>query len=106
LASIRADEFPEDSSYSHRPFPLISVEEIMAADPQYVSPETTITECMAMMTDKHIRHLPVLGGDDLVGLVSMGDVVKLIISECQAKVGDLEVSFTVPDPESHDLRVS
>jgi CBS domain-containing protein len=66
------------------------VEDIMAADPRCVSPKTTIDVCMAMMTDKHVRHLPVLEGTNLVGLVSIGDVVKTIISDCESKVGELE----------------
>jgi CBS domain-containing protein len=67
-----------------------SVEDIMAVDPRCVSPETTISECMAMMTDKRIRHLPVIEGTALIGLVSIGDVVKTVISECESKVGELE----------------
>jgi CBS domain-containing protein len=66
------------------------VEDIMALAPTCVSPDTAIDECMTIMTEKHVRHLPVLDGADLVGLVSIGDVVKTIISECQAKVGELE----------------
>jgi CBS domain-containing protein len=47
----------------------------------YVNPEQTIEECMALMTEKHIRHLPVLDGDSLCGIVSIGDVVRVLISE-------------------------
>lgn len=48
-----------------------------------VFPNTTVDECMALMTQKHVRHLPVIDQDKLVGLVSIGDVVKAIISEQQ-----------------------
>ena len=57
------------------------VREIMTDSVIYVNPEQTIEECMAIMTEKHIRHLPVLDGDSLCGMVSIGDVVKALISE-------------------------
>jgi CBS domain-containing protein len=41
-----------------------------------VAPETSIDECMALMTDRRIRHVPVVEGGDVVGIVSIGDVVK------------------------------
>jgi CBS domain-containing protein len=52
------------------------VEEIMSTPIVYVTPDTTIEESMAIMTDKRIRHLPVVENDDIVGIVSIGDVVK------------------------------
>ncbi len=48
-----------------------------------VFPNASVDECMALMTQKHVRHLPVIDQDKLVGLVSIGDVVKAIISEQQ-----------------------
>jgi len=66
------------------------VEDIMALSPSCVTPDTAIDECMTIMTEKRIRHLPVLDGTDLVGLVSIGDVLKRIINECKSKVGELE----------------
>ena len=47
----------------------------------YVTPEASIEECMALMTDRRIRHLPVVEGDDVVGLVSIGDLVKFQTKE-------------------------
>lgn len=58
------------------------VDEIMISPVVTVSPQTSLDECLQLMSDKHIRHLPVLDGDRLVGLVSIGDVVNWIIS-CQ-----------------------
>jgi len=57
------------------------VREIMTAKVIYVGPERTSEECMALMTENRIRHLPVLEGGKLIGLVSIGDLVKDVISE-------------------------
>lgn len=70
------------------------VREIMTSRVMYVSPDQTIDECMALMTDKRIRHLPVLVEGDLVGLVSIGDVVKAVISEKQFMIEQLESYIT------------
>jgi signal-transduction protein with cAMP-binding, CBS, and nucleotidyltransferase domain len=53
-----------------------AVGEIMSAPLVVVTPETEIDECMAVMTDRRIRHLPVVDGGDVVGVVSIGDLVK------------------------------
>jgi CBS domain-containing protein len=55
-----------------------------------VTPKQTIQECMGLMTEKHIRHLPVLSDDRLVGIISIGDVVKGIISEQSSLIQNLE----------------
>jgi CBS domain-containing protein len=56
--------------------PATAIREIMSTHIVCVSPEQTITECMAVMTDKRIRHLPVLDHHKLVGIVSIGDLIK------------------------------
>jgi CBS domain-containing protein len=53
-----------------------AVREVMTSPLVVVTPETPIDECMAVMTDRRIRHLPVVEGGDVVGIVSIGDVVK------------------------------
>ena len=53
-----------------------AVRAVMSAPLVVVTPETPIDECMAVMTDRHIRHLPVVSAGDVVGLVSIGDLVK------------------------------
>ena len=57
------------------------VKEIMTTLVVSVNPETRIHECMALMTEKRIRHLPVLDEGKLIGVVSIGDVVKSLLSE-------------------------
>ena len=52
------------------------VNEIMTSPLVYVTPETTIEESMAIMTDRRIRHLPVVENEDVVGIISIGDLVK------------------------------
>ena len=64
--------------------------DIMTADVMFVTPATTTQECMALMTDKRLRHLPVMDDGRLVGLVSIGDLVKEIISEQQFMIEQLE----------------
>ena len=67
------------------------VEEIMTpvADIYRVKPETTVEDCMVLITAKKIRHLPVFEGNKLVGVVSIGDVVKSIISEQETLIEHL-----------------
>jgi len=66
------------------------VKEIMTFPVIYTDPDQTIEKCMAMMTAKHIRHLPVLVDDRLIGIVSIGDLVKAIISDQKALIQQLE----------------
>ena len=54
----------------------VTVEQIMSSPLIVVTPETTIDECMALMTDRRIRHVPVVEGSEVVGMVSIGDLVK------------------------------
>ena len=57
------------------------IRDIMTSPVMYVSPQQSTEECMALMTDSRLRHLPVLDDGKLIGLISIGDLVKDIISE-------------------------
>lgn len=66
------------------------VSDIMTARVSVVPLDRSTEECMALMTDKHIRHLPVVDGDKVVGVISVGDVVKAAISEREFMIEQLE----------------
>lgn len=66
------------------------VREIMTSRVVCARPDQTVEECMALITDKRIRHLPVMNGDSLVGIISIGDLVKAIIAEQQFVIAQLE----------------
>jgi CBS domain-containing protein len=69
----------------------IPVKEIMSEKVSYVTPSQSVEECMALMTDRHIRHLPVLGAQqEVIGVVSIGDLVKETISEQKFIIDQLE----------------
>ncbi len=65
------------------------VTEIMTRQIVVVAPEQSIEECMAIMTEKRVRHLPVMQDDKLVGIISIGDLVKAIIEEQQFMIEQL-----------------
>jgi CBS domain-containing protein len=65
------------------------VRDVMTTSVIYVRPEQTVEECMAVMSEHGVRHLPVVDGDRLVGLVSMRDVVRHIISEQEFMIEQL-----------------
>ncbi len=67
-----------------------TVKEVMTTKVLCVSPERTVDECMALMTDKRARHLPVLDHKHVVGVVSIGDLVKAVISEQQVLIDQLQ----------------
>ncbi|MCU7931161.1 MAG: CBS domain-containing protein [Candidatus Thiodiazotropha sp. (ex Codakia rugifera)] len=66
-----------------------SVEEIMTRHVIVITPQQSVEECMAIMTDKRVRHLPVMQDEKLVGIISIGDLVKAIIEEQQFVIEQL-----------------
>jgi CBS domain-containing protein len=72
-----------------RPLPEVTVAEVMSTKVLYVHPDTTIEDCMALITDKRVRHLPVLDDDKLVGVISIGDLVKAEIDDREFMIEQL-----------------
>lgn len=70
------------------------VAELMSTPVIYVRPDQSAEQCLATMTQRQIRHLPVLDGDQVIGVVSIGDVGKAIISDQQAALKDLVTYIT------------
>lgn len=72
----------------------IMVRDIMTTRIPYVTPENTVDECLALMTDKRLRHLPVMENDQLIGILSIGDLVKATISKQKFHIHQLENYIT------------
>jgi CBS domain-containing protein len=70
------------------------VREIMSDEVHCVSPKQTVDGCMALMSQKRVRHLPVLEDERLAGIISIGDVVKAIIESQQSTIEELEHYIT------------
>lgn len=66
------------------------VREIMTSQVYYTFPSQTVEDCMIVMSERRIRHLPVLKGDELIGMISLGDLVKDIIAEQKFIIEQLE----------------
>ncbi len=63
---------------------------VMTTQVFYISPTYSIEECMALMTEKRIRHLPVMEGEQLVGIITIGDIVKRVIADQKFMIQELE----------------
>ncbi len=74
--------------------PQTPVKDIMTEQVYWVRPEQTVEECMALMTDRHVRHLPVLVGSQVIGVVSIGDLVKATVDEKDFVIRQLEIYIT------------
>ena len=67
-----------------------TVAEIMTSPVVTVEPKQSVTDCMRIMTERRVRHLPVLEGGQMIGIVSIGDVVKEIITEQEHMIEQLQ----------------
>ncbi len=67
-----------------------TVREIMTERVLVISPTHQVSQCLALMSDKRVRHLPVVENNTVIGLISIGDVVKDIIAEQEHRIADLE----------------
>jgi CBS domain-containing protein len=72
----------------------LTVRDIMTAEVFSVTPQQSLEDCMTLMTNKHIRHLPVIHNNTIAGLISIGDVVKAIISQHEETIKHLENYIT------------
>ena len=72
----------------------IQVSEIMTDRVVFIQPDQTVEECLALMTDKKVRHLPVMEDNQLIGMISIGDVVKAVISDREFTIEQLENYIT------------
>jgi CBS domain-containing protein len=66
------------------------VSDIMTAEVITTTGDNTVDECMNMMTDRRIRHLPVVDGETVIGIISIGDLVKAVIADQKAEIEHLE----------------
>jgi CBS domain-containing protein len=71
-----------------------AIKEVMTPNPFTVAMDSTIEQCMALMSSKKIRHLPVVDGETLVGVISIGDVINFIIEEQKGIIEQLEHYIT------------
>ncbi|MBN1265675.1 MAG: CBS domain-containing protein [Anaerolineales bacterium] len=68
----------------------ISIKDVMTRDLITITPGHTVNQCMNIMTDNHIRHLPVVEDGNLVGMISIGDIVKDVIEELEFTIEQME----------------
>lgn len=66
------------------------IRDVMTENPYTIGPEEAIDRCMTLMTNKHFRHLPVVAGNRVVGMISIGDLVKHIIDDQRQTINMLE----------------
>jgi CBS domain-containing protein len=70
------------------------VKEIMTSKVRYAEPDQTVSHCMALMTEKRVRHLPVMSEGKILGMISIGDLVKAVIVDQQHTIEELERYIT------------
>ncbi|MCB1985553.1 MAG: CBS domain-containing protein [Burkholderiales bacterium] len=83
-------DFSRKSYLLNKPVKDIQVKEVMTHQVAYVSPDFSNKDCMALITEKRVRHLPVLENGQVIGIISIGDLVKDAISEHQFIIHQLE----------------
>jgi CBS domain-containing protein len=96
-------QYARDVVLKGRTSPQTLVREIMEA-PIAVAPDAAVEACMALMTEKRVRHLPVVDHDRVVGIVSIGDLVKSVIDEQRFTIGQLEAYIHGEPPRAEPPR--
>jgi CBS domain-containing protein len=74
---ISERDYPGKAKALHKPLRDVLVKEIMSSDVVHVSPDDTIEHCMELVTKNRVRHLPVLKNDQILGMISIGDLSKI-----------------------------
>jgi len=87
---ITERHYSRDVVLKGRTSPSTLVGEIMETNVIHVTSEQSVEQCMALMTDKRVRHLPVVEGTKLIGIISIGDLLKHIISKREFDIDQLE----------------
>ncbi|HXS42709.1 MAG TPA: CBS domain-containing protein [Stellaceae bacterium] len=90
LGLITERHYARNVALKGKTSPAIPVKDIMERHVIYVRPEQTVEECMALMTEKRVRHLPVIESGKVIGIVSIGDLVKSVIADQQFVIEQLE----------------
>jgi CBS domain-containing protein len=90
LGIITERHYSRNVALKGKTSPTIPVREIMEKNVICVGPDTSVEECMEVMTDKRVRHLPVLDDGEVVGIVSIGDLVKSMINDQKFIIDQLE----------------
>ena len=90
IGIISERDFSRKANMLDKPLRDILVKEIMTSQIVYVNPDNTTEECMALVTEMRSRHLPVLENDQIIGIISIGDLVKDTISDREFVIDQLE----------------
>jgi len=90
IGIITERHYSRDVILKGKKSPTTLVRDIMERNVTHVRPEQSVEQCMALMTDKRVRHLPVLEGKKVIGIISIGDLLKSIISKQEFVIDQLE----------------
>ena len=90
IGIISERDFSRNVRILDKPLRDVQVEEIMTSKVAYVGPDNTIEDCMKLVTKMRIRHLPVMENDQIIGMISIGDLIKDTISDREFVIDQLE----------------
>jgi CBS domain-containing protein len=90
IGIITERHYSRDVILKGKKSPTTLVRDIMERNVTHVRPEQSVEQCMALMTDKRVRHLPVLEGKKVIGIISIGDLLKSMISKQEFVIDQLE----------------